>query len=158
MESNLEGIYIMQRKLGKNIDNKTWHDITKIPSVLVKELKGGIYMNRDEILARSKKENLLNDERERYIQKSANQNSYFAVIIIFAIFSIILFIQKLITGGAFADYRVFSLALLIAMIGQSGTVYYYNREKKVYLVCTILGIIGAIAGMASIVGSGMGWF
>ncbi|ABR35582.1 DUF6442 family protein [Clostridium beijerinckii] len=148
----------MQRKLGKNIDNKTWHDITKIPSVLVKELKGGIYMNRDEILARSKKENLLNDERERYIQKSANQNSYFAVIIIFAIFSIILFIQKLITGGAFADYRVFSLALLIAMIGQSGTVYYYNREKKVYLVCTILGIIGAIAGMASIVGSGMGWF
>ncbi|OOM25461.1 DUF6442 family protein [Clostridium beijerinckii] len=158
MESNLEGIYIMQRKLGKNIDNKTWHDIIKIPSVLVKELKGGIYMNRDEILARSKKENLLNDERERYIQKSANQNSYFAVIIIFAIFSIILFIQKLITGGAFADYRVFSLALLIAMIGQSGTVYYYNREKKVYLVCTILGIIGAIAGMASIVGSGMGWF
>ncbi|WP_238900526.1 DUF6442 family protein [Clostridium sp. YIM B02500] len=149
---------MMQRKLGKNIDNKTWHDIIKIPSVLVKELKGGIYMNRDEILARSKKENLLNDERERYIQKSANQNSYFAVIIIFAIFSIILFIQKLITGGAFADYRVFSLALLIAMIGQSGTVYYYNREKKVYLLCTILGIIGAIAGMASIVGSGMGWF
>ena len=148
----------MQRKLGKNIDNKTWHDIIRIPSVLVKELKGGIYMNRDEILARSKKENLLNDERERCIQKSANQNSYFAVIIIFAIFSIILFIQKLITGGAFADYRVFSLALLIAMIGQSGTVYYYNREKKVYLVCTILGIIGAIAGMASIVGSGMGWF
>lgn len=158
MESNLEGIYMMQRKLGKNIDNKTWHDIIKIPSVLVKELKGGIYMNRDEILARSKKENLLNDERERYIQKSANQNSYFAVIIIFAILSIILFIQKLITGGAFADYRVFSLALLIAMIGQSGTVYYYNREKKVYLLCTILGIIGAIAGMASIVGSGMGWF
>ncbi|AMK50457.1 hypothetical protein LF65_06605 [Clostridium beijerinckii] len=149
---------MMQRKLGKNIDNKTWHDIIKIPSVLVKELKGGIYMNRDEILARSKKENLLNDERERYIQKSANQNSYFAVIIIFAIFSIILFIQKLITGRAFADYRVFSIALLIAMIGQSGTVYYYNREKKVYLVCTILGIIGAIAGMASIVGSGMGWF
>ncbi|MFL0167613.1 MULTISPECIES: DUF6442 family protein [Clostridium] len=157
MESNLEGLYIMQRKLGENIDNKTWHDII-IPSILVKKLKGGIYMNRDEILARSKKENLLNDERERYIQKSANQNSYFAVIIIFAIFSIILFIQKLITGGAFADYRVFSLALLIAMIGQSGTVYYYNRDKKVYLVCTILEIIGAIAGMASIVGSGMGWF
>ncbi|MFW2501689.1 DUF6442 family protein [Clostridium diolis] len=148
----------MQRKLGKNIDNKTWHDIIKVPSILVKKLKGGIYMNRDEILARSKKENLLNDERERYIQKSANQNSYFAVIIIFAIFSIILFIQKLITGGAFADYRVFSLALLIAMIGQSGTVYYYNRDKKVYLICTILEIIGAIAGMASIVGSGMGWF
>ncbi|WP_419293103.1 DUF6442 family protein [Clostridium diolis] len=158
MESNLEGLYIMQRKLGKNIDNKTWHDIIKVPSILVKKLKGGIYMNRDEILARSKKENLLNDERERYIQKSANQNSYFAVIIIFAIFSIILFIQKLITGGAFADYRVFSLALLIAMIGQSGTVYYYNRDKKVYLICTILEIIGAIAGMASIVGSGMGWF
>ncbi|NOW90349.1 uncharacterized protein YfeS [Clostridium beijerinckii] len=148
----------MQRKLGKSVDNKTWRDIIKMPSMLVKKLKGGIYMNRDEILARSKKENLLNDERERYIQKSANQNSYFAVIIIFAIFSIILFIQKLITGGAFADYRVFSLALLIAMIGQSGTVYYYNRDKKVYLVCTILEIIGAIAGMASIVGSGMGWF
>ena len=148
----------MKRKLGKSVDNQTWRAIIKVPSILVKKLKGGIYMNRDEILARSKKENLLNDERERYIQKSANQNSYFAVIIIFAIFSIILFIQKLITGGAFADYRVFSLALLIAMIGQSGTVYYYNRDKKVYLICTILEIIGAIAGMASIVGSGMGWF
>jgi hypothetical protein len=36
MESNLEGLYIMQIKLGKSIDNKTWHDIMKIPSILVK--------------------------------------------------------------------------------------------------------------------------
>lgn len=115
-------------------------------------------MNRDEILERSKKENLLNDERERYIQKSANQNSYFTVIVVFAILSIILFIQKLLIGKAFADYKVFSLALLLAMIGQSGTVYYYNRDKKVYLVCTLLEIIGAIAGLASIIGTGMGWF
>lgn len=115
-------------------------------------------MNRDEILARSKKENLLNDERERYIQKSANQNSYFAVIVVFSILSIILFIQKLLIGKAFADYRVFSLALLLAMIGQSATVYYYNRDKKLYLVCTILESIGAITGLASIIGTGMGWF
>lgn len=115
-------------------------------------------MNRDEILARSKKENLLNDERERYIQKSANENSYFAVIVVFALISIILVIQELTTGRAFADYKVFSLALLLAMIGQSGTVYYYNRDKKVYLVCIILEAIGAISCLASIIGAGMGWF
>lgn len=115
-------------------------------------------MKRDEILARSKKENLLNDERERYIHKSANQNSYFAVIVVFAILSIVLFIQKLLTGKAFADYRVFSLALLLAMIGQSGTVYYYNRDKKVYLMCAVLEILGAISCLAAIIGTGMGWF
>ncbi|MEA4902274.1 DUF6442 family protein [Desulfitobacterium sp.] len=123
------------------------------------EAKGmAIYMNRDEILARSKKENLLNDERERYIQKSANENSYFTVIVVFALISIILVIQELITGKAFADYKVFSLALLLAMIGQSGTIYYYNRDKKVYLVCIILEVIGAISCLASIIGAGMGWF
>ncbi|AQR94795.1 DUF6442 family protein [Clostridium saccharoperbutylacetonicum] len=115
-------------------------------------------MNREEILARSKKENLLNDERERYIQKSANQNAYFSVIIVFAVLTTILVIQKILTGKAFADYRVFSLAILLAMIGQSSTVYYYNRDKKVYLFCTVLEAIGAVAGLTSIIRTGMGWF
>ncbi|WP_160679911.1 DUF6442 family protein [Clostridium sp. C8-1-8] len=115
-------------------------------------------MNRDEMLARIKNKKVLTDEREQYIEKSANENSYYTVIVVFAILSIILFIQKLITGKAFADYRVFSLALLLAIIGQSSTLYYYNREKKVYLVCVVLETIGAISCLASIIGSGMGWF
>lgn len=117
-----------------------------------------MYMNRDEILARSKKENILNDEREKYIEKSANENSYFAVIVVFAILSIILVIQKLLTGNAFADYRVFSLALMLAMIGRSGTIYYYNRDEKMHLVCAVLVVLGAISCLASIIGTGMGWF
>jgi len=113
-------------------------------------------MNKNEILEKSRKEN--RDERDQYIVKSSNANSYLAVIIVFATLSIILFVQKLLTGKAFADYRVFSLALLIGAIGQCGTVYYYDRDKKVYLVCVILETLGAISCLASIIGSGMGWF
>lgn len=113
-------------------------------------------MNKDKILEKSRKEN--RDERDQYIVKSANENSYLAVIIIFSTLSIILFIQNLLTGKAFADYRVFSLALLIGMIGQSGTIYYYDRDKKGQLVCTILEMLGAISCLASIIATGMGWF
>lgn len=115
-------------------------------------------MNRDEILAMSKKENLLNDEREKYIEKSADANSYFILIVVFSILSIILVIQKLLTGKAFADYRVFSLALMLAMIGKSVTIYYYNRDEKVHLVCVCLALFSAIICLVSIVGTGMGWF
>jgi len=113
-------------------------------------------MNKDEILAKSRKEN--KDEREQYIGKSANENSYLAVIIVFSTLSIVLFIQELLIGKAFADYRVFSLALLIGMSGQTGTLYYYHRDSKVFLISTILEIIGAISCLASIIGTGMGWF
>lgn len=112
-------------------------------------------MNKDEILSKSRKENL--DEREQCIEKSANENSYRAVIVVFAILSIILLAQELLTGKAFADYRVFSLALLIGMIGQSATVYYYDRHRKGYLVCAILEMLGAISCLALIIATGMEW-
>lgn len=113
-------------------------------------------MNKDEILARSRKEN--KDERDLYIGKTANENSYLAVIALFSVLTVVLFLQDLFTGMTFADYRVFMLALLVGLSGQSATVYYYNRDKKVHLVCAILETIGAICCLASIIITGMGWF
>jgi len=81
-------------------------------------------VNKNEILAKSRKEQ--NDERDLYVGKTANENSYLAIIILFSILSVILFVQDLLTGRSFADYRVFMLALLVGMSGQSATVYYYN--------------------------------
>lgn len=119
-------------------------------------MKGGISMNKEEILAKSRKEN--QDERNLYIGRSANENAYLAVIIIFSTLSVILFVQDLLTGKAFADYKVFMLALLIGASGQTGTLYYYDRDTKVFLISTILEIIGAIICLASIISTGMGWF
>ena len=50
------------------------------------------------------------------------------------------------------------LALLIGASGQTGTLYYYDRDTKVFLISTILEIIGAIICLASIISTGMGWF
>lgn len=112
-------------------------------------------MNKEEILAKSRNEN--KDERDLLIGKTANENAYLAVTLTFSILSVVLFIQKLITGTAFADYRVFVLALLIGSTGQTLTTYYYDRERKSALIGVILEIIGSIACLASIIASGMGW-
>lgn len=112
-------------------------------------------MNKEEILAKSRSEN--KDERDLLIAKTANENAYLAVTLAFSVLSIVLFIQKLIIGTAFADYRVFVLALLIGSSGQTFTTYYYERERKSTLIAVILEITGAIACLASIIASGMGW-
>lgn len=111
-------------------------------------------MNKEEILAKSRKEN--KDERNLYIGRSANENAYLAVIIIFSMLSVILFVQDLLTGKAFADYKVFSLALMIGASGQTGTLYYYNRDKKIFLISTILEIIGAVSCLVLIIVKSMG--
>ncbi|AMJ39924.1 DUF6442 family protein [Anaerotignum propionicum] len=112
-------------------------------------------MNKDEILAKSRKEN--KDERDLFIGKTANENAYVAVTLVFSLLSIVLFLQKLIFDTAFADYRVFVLALLIGSSGQSVTTYYYDRQRKSILIAAFLEIIGAIACLISIIASGMGW-
>lgn len=112
-------------------------------------------MNKEEVLARSRNEN--KDERDLLIGKTANENAYVAVTLVFSILSILLFVQKLIFGTAFADYRVFVLALLIGTSGQSITTYYYDRHRKSILIAAFLETIGAVACLISIIASGMGW-
>lgn len=46
-----------KENFAKTIDKKTWHDIIKVQRKL--GMRGGIYMNREEILEKSRKENLI---------------------------------------------------------------------------------------------------
>ncbi len=69
-------------------------------------------MKKEEILARSKKENIHGDEWYKAIEKTANQTAFLAIESVYAVLIVILVIQKLITGKAFADYQVF-LSLII---------------------------------------------
>lgn len=114
-------------------------------------------MNKEEILAKSRKENQNGDERTKKIEKEANQNAFLAIEGINALLILILFFQELITGKAFADYQVFLLAFLIGFVGRFATRYGYTKKKEwlVGLVCCILGSLGCIV---NIVGKGMGWF
>ena len=112
-------------------------------------------MKKEEILARSKKENIHGDEWYKAIEKTANQTAFLAIESVYAVLIVILVIQKLITGKAFA--QVFLLAFLIGYIGRFATKYSYTKEKE-WLFGLVCGIIGSIACLINIVGKGMGWF
>lgn len=130
--------------------------ILKIPIKLGK-INGGYRMNKEEILARSRKENQYGDERTKIIEKEADQNAFLAIEVINAFLIVILFFQKLLTGKAFADYQVFLLAFLIGFIGRFATKYRYTKKKE-WLFGLICGILGSLACLMNIVGKGMGWF
>lgn len=114
-------------------------------------------MNKEEILAKSRKENQNGDEMTKTIEKEANQNAFLAIEGINAFLIVVLFFQKLFTGKAFADYQVFLLAFIIGLIGRFATKYKYTKEKE-WLFGLICGILGSLACLANIVGKGMGWF
>lgn len=116
-----------------------------------------VFMNKEEILEKSRKENLKGDERTKAIEKDANQNAFLAIEGINAILIIVLFFQKLLTGEAFADYQVFLLAFLIGFVGRFATKYSYTKEKE-WLFGLVCGILGSLACLINIVGKGMGWF
>lgn len=114
-------------------------------------------MNKEEILAKSRKENQNGDERTKMIEKEANQNAFLAIESINAFLIVVLFFQKLLTGKAFADHQVFFLAFLIGFIGSFATKYKYTKKKE-WLFGLVCGILGSFACLANIIGKGMGWF
>ena len=114
-------------------------------------------MNKEEVLAKSRKENQHGDEWKKIIEKDANQNSFLAIQGINALLIVVLFFQKLLTGKAFADYQVFLLAFFIGFIGRYATKYFYEKDK-LSLFGLACGMLGSMACLMNIVGKGMGWF
>lgn len=114
-------------------------------------------MNKEEILARSRKENMHGDERAKIIEVEANQNAFLAIQGINAFLIVVLFFQKVTTGTAFADYQVFLLAFSVGFIGQFATKYRYTKKRE-WLFGLICGILGSLACLTNIIGVGMGWF
>lgn len=105
-------------------------------------------MNKQEILQKSREEN--QDERNLAIAKAANENAYLVIVCVFAMLIMTVTLQKLLTGRAFADYRVFLLAMLLGYVGQNATVYHYNRERSRF-VRTVVAVVGCILCLISLI-------
>lgn len=114
-------------------------------------------MNKEEILAKSRKENQHGDEMYKNIEKVSNQNAFLAIEAVNALLVVVLFFQKLFTGKAFADYRVFLLAFLVGFIGSFTTRYYYTKKRE-YMFVMVCAILGTIFCLINIIGKGMAWF
>jgi len=103
-----------------------------------------ILMKKDDILEKSRKENLFGDERTKNIAKTANENAYWAIMAVFGLLTIVALIQRLVTGSAFADYHIFILPFFIGWSGKSITTYIYNKTTD-SLITSISSFIAAIA-------------
>lgn len=114
-------------------------------------------MNKEEILSKSRKENQNGDEMYNYIEKVSNQNAFLAIEVVNAVLVVVLFFQKLFTGKAFADYRVFLLAFLVGFIGSFTTRYYYSKKRE-YMFVIVCAVLGTFFCLINIIGKGMAWF
>lgn len=112
-------------------------------------------MEKEEILEMSRK--LKIDEGKLEIEKSANANAYVAIIAVNTLMIIAIFIQKLITGKAFADSSIFFLAILVSAFACNLTKYRYEKKKE-YLFVIVIGFIGTIACIINIVMAGNGYW
>ena len=102
-------------------------------------------MKKEDILMKSREENKNGDEMELEIQQRSESNAFYVTLGIFGLLTIIAFILKNFMGYTDINIDYFSLVLIIAIGSKSATEYYYNREKKMYLILSILIGVGAVA-------------
>lgn len=87
-------------------------------------------MDKNEILEKSRQENNASDERYKFIEAKAYQNSHRAVLFLNLTLASVACIQDLLTGQPFADpHLFFSLSMLSETI-KYGTFYRYYQDKK----------------------------
>ena len=113
-------------------------------------------MEKHEILEKSRMENQPGDERDRSIQQKSNQAAYCAILLVNAALITILFLQKFFTGTAFADYRVFFLAVVVSAAGKNMALYFYYRRRS-YLVWSVVSVLCSLSTIFHIVLAGMDW-
>lgn len=111
-------------------------------------------MNKKEILAKSKKENARGDERFKIIEAKADQMAFLAIEAVYAILIVILFIQKVVTGKAFANYQIFTFAFIVGFARRFATKYSYTKEKE-WLFRLICCIMASLLCLVNIIGNGM---
>lgn len=86
-------------------------------------------MNKEDILKISRQENKSGDEREKTIESRASQNAYIAIMGVFLILAVIAFIQEILTGHPFIDFKICSLAFVLGIAGRYMTFYIYHKDK-----------------------------
>lgn len=107
-------------------------------------------MDKEKILEKSRVENEKGDEREKSIEQQANENAYWAIMIVYLLLGITSSIQEWITGNSFANYRVFMLAFFVGFLGKMVTQYVYTK-KKYYLFISIAAAIVSILDIYAII-------
>lgn len=111
--------------------NKTWQNI--LTSILGVK-KGDKLMIKEDILAKSRKENKSGDEREKSLEQRSSQNAYVAIMGMFLLLAIIALFQEITTGTAFIDSRVCSLVFVVGIAGRFATSYIYNKDKTSLII------------------------
>lgn len=101
-------------------------------------------MKKEDILMKSREENKNGDEMELKIQERSESYAFNVTLGIFGLLTIIAFILKDFMGYREINIDYFSLVLIIGMGSKSATEYFYNREKKIYLILSIIIGLGAV--------------
>lgn len=106
-------------------------------------------MKKEDILRKSREENKNGDERELKIQERSESNAFNVILGVFGLLTIIAFILKYFMGHSDINIDYFSLVLIIGIGSKSATEYFYDREKKIYLILSIIIGIGALTEILS---------
>lgn len=125
----------MHRKLVKTIDKKTWqcYIISANKTCQKRRVKR---MDKEEILARSKKENVYGDEREKAVRTKRDAFGGWG----FTILGIVIMFIKIFHGDPAADI----LSILFCTSGLSFTYEGIKLRKKVTVVCGIVLLLCAV--------------
>lgn len=95
-------------------------------------------MKKEDILRKSREENKNGDERELKIQELSESKAFNVTLGTFGLLTIIAFILKDFMGYSNINIDYLSLVLIIGMGSKSAIEYFYNREKKIYLILSII--------------------
>lgn len=106
--------------------------------------KGYIKLKKEEILRKSREENKNGDEMELKIQEHSESNAFNITLGVFGLLTIIAFILKNFMRYSDINIDYFSLVLIIGIGSKSATEYFYHREKKIYLILSIIIGVGAV--------------
>lgn len=97
-------------------------------------------MDKEEILAKSQKENQFSDERDRQLEQKACTAGYRAVVGANCCLCLLLILQKKLTGEAYMDWWPFLLVVFISRSAHDLTFFCCCR-RKYHLVMGLIGLI-----------------
>ena len=112
-------------------------------------------MDKEQILAQSRKENQYQDERDHQIQLKAYFNAHTAVIAACVILYCVAAWQKRQTGAPFADPMLFLFLVFVGDAFRYATQFYYNR-KKYDLVMAAVCAVPSLTALAALAGQALG--
>lgn len=111
-------------------------------------------MDKNEILARSQKENILQDEFDAFVEQKAQANAYIVILIYSALACLIFFLQTYFTGKAWGDYRAYFFCFAITFGGRSFQHFRSHRKAKDILL-VLIALCIAIITFVNILNHGM---